>query len=501
MSTSFILRWCPFSLRWLVGLFTLFLAALNAWTLGGLDLTGMHRKPGLPPLLLSACHLESLAEEILCGVHEVYEDRDASSGRRIPIHLAILPPLRRSAAPDPLYILAGGPGQGARSYAAIAARYFTEVRRSRAIVLVDLRGTGASNPLDCARPADEMAGLDSSADLYLAEAKACLAQIEADPRRYTHAMALDDLDEIRRRLGHDRINLWGGSWGTRAALLYALRYPQAVRSVVLDGAVSLQEEFPGAAARNAERALDLLFDRCAADRACASAFPNPRGELHTVLMRLVRAPLTATIRHPRTARPVSVTLTQDVVLEIVRVALYTPRDAARLLQLIRHAARGDYAPLAAQYVHSASMTTDDMALGFTMSILCSEDVMPQADLGPRPAVFGDGYAGAWQSRCRVWPKGPPLRVNREATSEAPALILSGAHDPVTPPASGEAMGRHFPSHLHVVVPGAAHNASFTGCVPDLIAGFLEAGIDRLDPGCAAAAPLPPIVVNAAGGRP
>jgi hypothetical protein len=64
------------------------------------------------------------------------------------------------------------------------------------------------------------------------------------------------------------------------------------------------------------------------------------------------------------------------------------------------------------------------------------------------------------------------------------------------------MGRRFPNHIHVVVPGAAHNASFTGCAPDLIATFLRQGnADKLDTACVSAVPFPPLVVNDAGGRP
>jgi pimeloyl-ACP methyl ester carboxylesterase len=92
-------------------------------------------------------------------------------------------------------------------------------------------------------------------------------------------------------------------------------------------------------------------------------------------------------------------------------------------------------------------------------------------------------------------------VDRHATSPVPALMLSGEHDPVTPPSAGEAMARHFPTHLHIVVPGAAHNASFTGCVPDLLAEFIATGSTAIDPGCASALAWPPMVLDDAGTTP
>jgi pimeloyl-ACP methyl ester carboxylesterase len=172
-----------------------------------------NRSPGRVPL--RPCHLEHLAEEVLCGEHDVVEDRSARSGRRIQIRFAILPARRRPARPDPLFVFAGGPGQGARAYAGLAARFFKGVRRTREIVLVDLRGTGDSHALTCAQPADEIEQLARLTDTASPVGE-CVRDLDADPRQYTHLAALADVDDIRQGLAYDHINLWGGSWGTRA---------------------------------------------------------------------------------------------------------------------------------------------------------------------------------------------------------------------------------------------------------------------------------------------
>ncbi len=469
-------------------------------------LGGQSASTQLPaPLVLEPCHVDRLAEEVLCGVHEVFEDRQSRTGRVLSIHVTVLPPLRRSAQPDPLFILAGGPGQGARSYAVASARYLQKVRRTRAIVLVDLRGTGASNALSCLAVRDEMAALTSGANAFLGDGAACAKELVADPRQYTHASALADLDEVRQRLGYGRINLWGGSWGTRAALLYALSYPDAVRSVVLDGAVPLGMGFPVSAAADADRALDQLFERCARDPSCAAEFPSPRAELATLLDRLRQSPAQAIVRHPRTGATVAISLARDSVSETLRVMLYTLTDAGRLMRIVRQAANGEFAPLAAQYAYSMD-TVDTMALGTTMAILCSEDVPLTAGQDyareSGETLLGSSYAETWRRWCGQWPAGPPLTAKPAATSPAPALILSGMHDPVTPPRWGEAMARHFPNAYALVVPGAAHNTTFTGCVPDLIAAFLDRGQGGgLDARCLADAPLPALVTNDAGGHP
>lgn len=457
-----------------------------------------------PAIELHPCHLEGLAEEVRCGSLEVFEDRTANAGRRLSIQVAVLPVLRRLVAPDPLFIFAGGPGQGARGLADAAARFFKRVRRARDIVLVDLRGTGGSAALRCREGADELAGLTIEA--MSAQIRECLAGIDADVRHYTHEQALQDVDEIRRALGYERLNLWGGSWGTRAALLYALRFPDATRTVVLDGAVPLDLGFPRTASADAGAALDRLIADCLTDAHCARAFPDPRALLVSFDRRFERGPVTVQIRHPRTAIATTVVMPRSVAADMIRGALYVPRDSASVLRVIDRAADGDFAPLAAQHLRTASWSSDDMALGATLSILCSEDLPQVAAIDfagdANGSFFRTGYADAWRTRCSDWPRGTGIQTGGATVSPAPALILSGLHDPVTPPHTGLAMGRHFSSSWQVVVPGAAHNASFSGCVPDLIARFIERGTaDGLDTGCASQVGWPPFVVSDAGTRP
>jgi pimeloyl-ACP methyl ester carboxylesterase len=191
-------------------------------------------------------------------------------------------------------------------------------------------------------------------------------------------------------------------------------------------------------------------------------------------------------------------------VEILRASLYSPTTASRLPALVRQARAGEYAPLMAQWLEIAAATTDTMSLGATMSILCSEEmaVAPMQERASEAPTFRNGYAEFWRSRCRTWPTGPPPSVEKNAQIRVPALILSGALDPVTPPRWGEAMAASFPHHKHIVAPGAAHNVSFSGCVPDLIAEFLEtAEPERLDESCAARIARPSFVVSSAGTRP
>ncbi len=196
-------------------------------------------------------------------------------------------------------------------------------------------------------------------------------------------------------------------------------------------------------------------------------------------------------------------LTRAAATEAVRAALYDPRESSRLLAVLWRARAGDVGPLVAMAERASTWSIETMALGQTLSILCSEDV----GRGPRPAslpvtLFGTTAIDFWMNACRAWPAGPGLAIDRTTRSDAPALILSGGLDPVTPPARGEAMRRHFPRSMHVVAPGGGHNVSSLGCVPALIHRFIEQGHgDGLDASCAAAIARPPFVTALAGGRP
>lgn len=376
------------------------------------------------------------------------------------------------------------------------------VRRARDVVLVDLRGTGDSSPLGCPGWDDPLNGL--AADSWVGLVRRCLSRLDADPRHYTHEPAMDDLDEVRDALGYDRINLWGGSYGTRAALVYARRHGERVRSVVLDGAAPFGLRTPLYNARGAQRALDLLLEDCRAAPACAARYPALGEELDELLARLDRGPVVAEIRHPVSGEPRTIPISRAAFASGLRGFLYVPRHASLVPWIVERAADGDFGPFAALALETAGWSTETMSLGVTLSVVCSEDVSRLGESDVAPAVEGTFLGRAeidlWREMCALWATGPlPERVGETVPLEIPALILSGALDPVTPPAWGEAMAGEFPRGLHLVVPGAAHNTSAAGCVPDLIARFLADGhAGALDPACLQRLVRPPFVETFAG---
>jgi len=434
---------------------------------------------------LEPCHLPYLAERVECGTLEVPEDRANPAGRRITLHFARIKATARPAAPDPLLVLAGGPGQAAMEYGPLLASAFREARKRRDILLVDQRGTGKSGPLRCPMPEGEIASGDTAA--AQASLRACLAKLDADPRHFHTEAAVADFEDLRRALGYRQFSLWGGSYGTRTALVYARRHPASVRSMVLDSVAP-----PNArillSSRHAQAALERLLADCAADRGCAKAFPNLARELDTVLALPALGP------HQAAAVP-----------QLLRGAMYSGQHASVLPFAIHAAANGRPQPLLGLYDALAGWSLESMTFGQTLSVLCAEEApfldaaaMRRDAAGSR---FGEAYAQGWRDWCAVWPAARvDVELTRAVASDVPTLLLAGGLDPVTPPENAHLAARTLRHSRVLVAAGAGHTFSGAGCAPRLIAAFLEhANPAAVDGACLAAIRRPPFVL--ADGQP
>jgi pimeloyl-ACP methyl ester carboxylesterase len=437
----------------------------------------------LGKLTLTACNLgqpnSGLSAAAWCGSLAVPENRADPQGRKITLKLAVLRSGAQVASPDMLAFLAGGPGQAATDYAGQVAAMLEPLRAHRDILLLDQRGVGGSNALDCKSDdkgeADEDIGFN--ADKLRADAAACLKQVEAhaDPRWYTTTDAVQDLDEVRRALGVPQFDLVGVSYGTRVAQQYVMRHPDAVRSVVLDStvpnSVALGEDF----AQNLDDALKAQFARCAADAACKQRFGSPYQTLVQLRDALRANPHPVSFRDPQSYQAVQRVLDEDSLVSVVRMFAYTPATVALLPLSIDAAAHGDVGPLLGQ----AKLLTVDMAdlsgNGMAYSVICSED----ADLlAARPqdadTLLGTHMIDAYKAICAAWPKGArPADFHQPLKTGIPVLLLAGQYDPVTPPRYADEVAKSLANARVLLFKGQGHSVLSAGCGPQLVKDFVE----------------------------
>lgn len=463
--------------------------------------------PAAPPWQgkLTKCTLPG-AGEAYCGSYEVFENRTTQSGRKIALRIAVLPALGPDRAPDPVFFLEGGPGGAAIPDAEIFAK--DPLRRRRDIVLVDFRGTGGSNPLTCPLWGD---GTRLDKIFPLDAVATCRDRLKkkADLTQYTTPNSVDDLDEVRRHLGYDKINLYGASYGTFAAQIYLARHPRSVRSVVLSAVARPGEASPLYHARNAQQALELLARQCDREAACKRAFPRFRDEVAAVLDRLAKSPAKVQVKHPKSGKNVTVTLTRSAAADAIRWALYSPGPASQVPLRIHQAFEGNYGEIAQAAVRQRAQLQEYLALGVLFSVTCSEDLplidVPAIPEATRGSFYGEDRVRDQLAACAIWPHAPlPNPWGQLVKSNLPVLLLAGERDPVTPPADAHYVATGFTNGRLLLIPNGAHSND-NACLTGLIADFVERGTTRtLDLSCLEAEPATPFVLEvkkeATGGR-
>jgi pimeloyl-ACP methyl ester carboxylesterase len=426
-------------------------------------------------VVLESCHLDGLSKQALCGVVEVREDPQDPSSRTIPLRVAVIEASERKPEADSVWFLAGGPGQAATEAFPPMLGAFEDIGRDRDIVLVDIRGTGSSTPLDC-QTSDALADL-IRAQLDLDELGECLAQLPGDPVHHTTRNVVEDLDAVRAALGYEQINLIGGSYGTRLALEYARHHGERVRTLVLDGVAPPQMALPEGFAVDAQAAFDALVADCKADPACAKAFPDVAGDLDRALARIGDGELTVAVEHPRTGVLEQLTVDRAVVVNGLRGILYVPYLSALLPLLIHRAAEGEFGPLLVQAAVFSDAMAKSVSSGLMLSILCAEDlprIEPEAQRARDRATFlGPTSYELLAQACAHWPHAPlPETAGEPVRSDVPTLLLSGAVDPVTPPRWAELAGETLANSIHVIVPNTGHGTMGIDCVTDQITAFI-----------------------------
>lgn len=412
------------------------------------------------------------------GYFTVYENRTAP-GRKIKLAVFILHSRSRRPEPDPMFMLAGGPGQDATQMARIYENSW--IREKRDIVLVSQRGTGGDNRMLCPQAASDDNPQDYLEPFFsLNGLQECLRELadDFDLTQYSTFHAAHDLDEIRLALGYAKINLMGGSYGSRMALIYMRLYPGSVRTAVLNGVAPVAALNPLYHAQSAQAALELLFEKCSQDPDCSSRYPNMEEEFWTVIERLDQNPEEIYVPHPTSGKRIKVTMTRDVFAEAIRMQMYSRYGAARVPGLIHRAFLKEYYPFISTAMSSNRGVVRMLSIGLLMCVTCSEDIdrIEQQDISrlTKGTFLGDIRVLDQIAACKIWPRTElPEDHGAAVRAPVPTLLLSGILDPVTPPRWGAEAARNLPHSLHLVVPGS-HGVGGP-CIDSIIKQFLETG--------------------------
>jgi pimeloyl-ACP methyl ester carboxylesterase len=468
--------------------------------IGWLLLASCLSTPPDRPELLSSCSIVNIDADTQCGTIHVPENPADPNGRSIGLNVLVVPAVSSKPRPDPVFFLAGGPGQAATRVAADMMRVLRTARAHRDIVFVDQRGTGDSNRLHCEEESDTLLGEPLMGEDEAKALQDCLDGLDADPRFYTSHLAIDDFDHVRKVLGYESVNLIGASYGTRAALTWARRHPRRVRTMVLDGVAPPDMELFLHFPVDGQAAMDALIRDCAEQPACHEAF----GDLGQTLETVLASEGQVRIKHPRTGAPHVVTLTRSTLASAIRGVLYVPMYTSVLPYALHQASTGDWEPLLALTSSFATSLGDTMSGGLMLSVACAEDI-PRLDPHTRKealrgSFLGDETTSYIAQSCDVWPTGevPPDHA-APVHSDIPTLLLSGSLDPVTPPRWADHAAKTLTRSTHVVAPGAGHGVIGQGCTSRRVSDFLEAGTaEGIDFSCITEIKRAPLFIDFAG---
>lgn len=440
----------------------------------------------LEKLTLENCHLGEIRSQVKCGKLEVPENYQQPDGDKIVINFAVLPAIDDSEYKIPLMFLAGGPGQAAVELATGLNRVFREVRKTRDIILVDQRGTGDSSPLSCEFEAIDNVYSALPDALNSKEITDCVSQFKGDVTQYNSENAIRDFDAVRAALGHQKLNIYGGSYGTRAALVFMRMFPASLESVVLDSVGPIEVPI-GLFGQSGARSFNLLLDNCKNSEPCYKAFPNLAEEFQLVKARLVQEPVNLNILHPRLGTPTKLIIDETKFTGNLRFQLYGMEGRSMVPLVIHQAFLGNYQPL----IGLMARTEGEQLVytGLLFNIVCNED-MPRVSLAEKTADANNNFDGkdsqlAFDMVCPFFPKFRPSEAfYQSVTADIPTLILSGNLDPVTPPSNGEYSAKFLPNSHHIIVENASHTVAMSTCASDIINEFLTSKTpSKLDESC------------------
>jgi pimeloyl-ACP methyl ester carboxylesterase len=379
------------------------------------------------------------------------------------------------------------------------------ILRKRDVVLVDQRGTGQSNRMQCELGETQV---DVGAEEARRLMKKCMEALPGNPAMYTTSLAIDDLDVVREALGYAQVNLYGGSYGTRVALSYLKYHEATTRAVIIDAVVPQDLALGPAIPVRSQATLERLIAACAANAACSKSFPTLDADFDKVKAQLKQGRVAVAMRDPVDGKPIEMKLSYGEMAGAIRMMLYQPEMHSLVPLFLHQAAAGDWVPLAAQVALTLRQTNEMLALGMHNSVICAEDVPFYKVDATERAEIARSYLGGIADEeigalCTDWPRGPVKDGFKEPVKSAkPVLLLSGELDPITPPAYAARAAETLSNSRHIVAPGQGHTVLNRGCIPKLAAEFLDSADPKaLDPACVQQLKSQPFFVRFTGPDP
>jgi pimeloyl-ACP methyl ester carboxylesterase len=432
---------------------------------------------------------------VQCGFVVVPEDHNHPTGPTIRLAVAVLRDQTEEHQPDPVILLAGGPGEKTVANAPALAPVLAPIHPNRDLIFFDQRGVGLSEPaLECPEFLEvQFDLLDEEAPDAIVRANfdalmACRDRLVSEGYNlsaYNTVQNAADVNAIRTALGYDQVNLLGGSYGSLLAQATMRDHPEGIRSVVINSVLPLEKSFSVEASTTTANAVMRLLNACAADEACSSAYPDLQDVLFGVIERLNAEPIPITVTNPLDSQSYDALLSGDAVLGNLVTFLYLTQATPVLPQAIYNVHNEDY-ELMTQLSSARLALLDLTSRGMMLSVFCTDDLIgrtPDDLLNVRAALPRQLVGSASPEviaeygifgMCKNWPveEAAPW-VKEPLVSDIPTLVLEGEFDPVTPPEYGQLVAGHLVNSHFFEFPGVGHDVLSNECARITTGAFVN----------------------------
>jgi pimeloyl-ACP methyl ester carboxylesterase len=480
-------------------------------------------------LTIGALRLASCGESgAYCGTLSRALDPSGRVPGTLAIHFEFYPHTDTGPAAGTIVAIEGGPGYASTGSRDHYLALYAPLRAARDVLLMDARGTGGSGAIDC-EP------LQSAPRITTADVGACGRALGAAAPLYSAAYAADDLAALLAALGSGPIDLYGDSYGTFAAQVYAWRHPELLRSLTLDSGYALDgpdEAWVPSYAPAMRRKFSLA---CARSEDCRDRAGPALGPILAALEQLRRHPFAARARDAdgRWQR-----FRADArALALVMYASAPSRTTIRELDAAARAfAADDRAPLLRLMAETQASTDSrdgshdprEFSVGMSVAVMCQDAPQifdmrtePAARLAARdrliaererrePRLYAPFTFAEYRSlpldytyieECVEWPAPPPEHppqqlVPANATAPAaPVLVLIGEFDNLTTPEQGEMAAADYPNARRVLLTNSTHVNAKPGARSSCASEIARRFVATLDPGdTSCAASIPPLAL-------
>lgn len=430
---------------------------------------------------------EGFADSVYEGSIEVYENRTTNNGKKISLYVIIVPSVVKTDN-DPVFIIDGGPGVAATGGADFFATKENPYRQNRDVVIVDVRGTGRSNPLMCPSLQVKENLQQQFEEMYPVPAvKECydLLSKQNDLTQYHTTNIIKDLEEVRTKLGYKKISLFGLSYGTRVCLQYMRMFPKVIESTVLWSPTTTYSRMPLYHAKFAQASLNMIWDDCKKDTACNKAYPSVQNEFTELMTRWKAKPITYELKDSAGNKQ-SLVISWHAFETKIRKLMYSPAGIRRVPYLVHEAWKGNLQPFIDLFPKGRD-NDDFIAEGLYLCVTCTEDVpfIKTAEIDSLTSgTFMETYRIDQQKQaCANWAKGTiPENFLQPVTASTPTLIVTGSFDPVTPPSMSKEIMKTLSNGQLVEMPYMSHvfdGLSNESCFDNLVVEFLTAPQKKL----------------------